>query len=78
MRRDDVHCHEVVEALTDYLEGALPVEQRSALEQHLLLCHPCAEFVRQMRTSIGLTGRLSDEDVPSEVMDQVLRMFRER
>jgi hypothetical protein len=31
-----------------------------------------------MRTSIGLTGRLQEEDVPEPVMDKVLQMFKDR
>lgn len=78
MNRDDVQCREVVEVLSDYFEGALPTEQRAALEQHLLTCEGCSTYVDQMRTSIRLTGRLQEEDVPSPVMDKLLQMFRER
>ena len=78
MIRDDVQCREVVDVLTDYLEGALPAEERASLEQHLLLCQGCSRFVEQLRTSIALTGRLQEADVPAQVMDRVLRMFRER
>lgn len=78
MKRDEVLCREVVEVLTDYLEGALPVEQRVALEQHLLLCEGCANHVEQLRTTIALTGRLREEEVPPQVMERVLRMFEER
>lgn len=78
MNRDDVPCREVVELLTDYFEGALPVEQRAALEQHLLTCEGCTRFVDQMRTTIRLTGRLQEEDVPSPVLDKMVQMLRER
>ena len=77
MIADQVRCREVAEVLTDYLEGALPVEQRVALEQHLLLCEGCTNFLEQLRTSIALTGT-HVEDVPPQVIDRVLRMFRER
>ncbi|MBY9076579.1 zf-HC2 domain-containing protein [Nocardioides sp. WL0053] len=75
---DEVQCREVVNVLTDYLDGALPAEQRAALEQHLLTCEGCTNYVDQMRTSIGLTGRLQEEDVPQAVMDKVLQMFQDR
>lgn len=78
MNRDEVQCREVVGVLSDYFEGALPVEQRAALEQHLLMCEGCTNYVDQMRTSIRLTGRLQEEDVPAPVMEKMLQMFRER
>lgn len=78
MSRDEMRCREVVDVLSDYLEGALPAERRAALEQHLLTCENCVNYLNQMRTSIALTGKLQEEDVPDEVMDRVLDMFRER
>lgn len=78
MNRDDVQCREVVDVLTDYLEGAMPPEQRAALEQHLLTCEGCTNYVEQLRMSIALTGRLQEEDVPPQVMDRILNMFEER
>lgn len=77
MNRDDVACRQVVEVLTDYLEGVLPVEDRAALEQHLVLCEECATFLDQLRTTIGLTGRLRAEDVPDAVMSTVMRVVEE-
>lgn len=74
----DLQCRQVVELLTDYFEGALPMEQRVVLEQHLLFCEGCANYVGQLRTSIDLTGRLQEADVPPSVMDRLLLMFSER
>lgn len=78
MRQDEVQCREVVEVLTNYLEGVLPPAERVAMEQHLLFCEGCAAFLEQMRASIALTGRIQEEDVPDEVLDQVVQIFRER
>lgn len=78
MIRDDVRCSEVVTVLTDYFDGALPADERVALEQHLLFCEGCVSFVEQLRTTVGLTGRLVQEDVPTPVMDRLLQMFGER
>lgn len=77
MKLDDVACRQVVEMVTDYLDGALPVEDRAALEQHLVLCEGCTTFLDQMRTTIGLTGALREEDIPDEVMAAVMRTIKE-
>jgi anti-sigma factor RsiW len=78
VKRDDVLCREVVEVLTDYLDGALPVDDREALEQHLLACTGCAAHLQQLRTTVSLTGRLAEDDVPPPLMDRLLAMFADR
>ncbi len=78
MNRDEVQCREVVAVLTDYLEGVLPVEERVALEQHLLICEGCTNFLAQLRTSIALTGALEVDEVPPRLMDAVLRLYLQR
>ena len=51
-------CRQVVELVTDYLEGALPGELRDAVERHLAVCPPCVVYVEQMRTTAAaLAGR---------------------
>lgn len=78
MNRDEVQCREVVAVLTDYLEGVLPVEERVALEQHLLICEGCTNFLAQLRTSIALTGVPEVDGVPAQLMDTVLRIYLQR
>jgi predicted anti-sigma-YlaC factor YlaD len=77
VRRNEVQCREVAEVLTDYLEGTMPAEQRTALEEHLVMCEGCTNYVEQLRVSVRLTGRLKEEDVPAAVMDTLLQMFKE-
>jgi hypothetical protein len=74
----DLQCREVVDVLTDFFEGALPVDHRILLEQHLLFCDGCAAFVEQLRVSLDLTGRLREADIPPPVMDRLLQVFSER
>jgi len=78
VKRDDVRCREVVEVLTDYLDGALSSDEREALEQHLLACTGCATHLEQLRTSVRLTGKLAEDDVPPPLMERLLMAFAER
>ncbi len=34
-------CQEVVQALSDYIDGALDVARRTEVEQHIASCHDC-------------------------------------
>jgi anti-sigma factor RsiW len=69
-------CKEIVELVTDYIEGVLPIEMRSRFDQHLSVCHPCAIYLDQMRQTIATLGRLPEESIPQSVMDTLLQHFR--
>jgi anti-sigma factor RsiW len=69
-------CREVVELLTDYLEGVLPRPLRERVEAHLQTCPDCTAYVEQVRTTIGALGRLRDENVPAGVLDELVAAFR--
>ena len=70
-------CRELVELVTDYLEGALPDGDRARVEEHLLKCDGCGAYVEQMRQTIRLTGRLGEDDVAPEAREKLLAAFRD-
>ena len=69
-------CQELVEIVTDYLEGTLPEDDRTRFDAHILTCPGCREYVQQMRTTLQLTGRLTVESISPGVRDDLLRAFR--
>jgi anti-sigma factor RsiW len=73
--RRDIACIEVVEVVTDYLEGAMPPRKRRLVEQHLAGCDGCDAYLEQMRRTIETTGRLREEDVPPELEERLLLAF---
>jgi anti-sigma factor RsiW len=73
----DLECRELVELVTEYLEGALSPEERTRFELHLAICPGCAAYVRQLRDTLGAAGRLSEESLPVETRDTLLRAFRD-
>jgi anti-sigma factor RsiW len=75
---DHITCREVVELVTDYLEGALPAADAARFEQHLSSCDGCDRYVDQMRTTIAIVGRIEEADVPPAVRDALLAAFRGR
>ena len=70
-------CQDLVELITDYLEGVLPPSEQREFEEHLLDCDGCADYVAQMRTTIELTGRLRTDDIDPVAVDKLLEAFRE-
>ena len=72
-----ISCQEVVELVTDYLEGALAAADTALFEQHLNFCDGCAWYVDQMRTTVATLGRIREQDVPAETREQLLKAFRD-
>ena len=73
---EELPCREVVELLGDYLEGAMAPDDRARLEQHLAGCEGCTAYLDQLRITIRLTGRLTEEAVSPKVMAPLLEAFR--
>lgn len=73
--RRDLACSELVELVTDYLEGALPEPERRRFEAHLATCEGCANYLGQMKATIRITGTLREDGVPAPVMDRLLEAF---
>ncbi len=74
---DPLRCIEVVELVTEYLEGALVPDDEARLEAHLALCDPCVRYIEQVRQTISAAGRVEPEAVPPEVLDRLLGVYRE-
>ena len=51
----DLSCQELVELVTDYLDGGLPDAEHLRFEAHMAACEGCDRYVEQMRTTIALT-----------------------
>ena len=75
---EHVTCQEVVELVTDYLEGAIPADEAAVFEQHLNFCDGCEWYVDQIRATIATVGRIEEEDVPPAMRDKLLAAFRDR
>jgi anti-sigma factor RsiW len=73
---EELTCAELVELVTDYLEGHLDAALLRRLEDHLAGCDPCVAFIHQMRTTIALSGRLRVDDLGSNAKADLLAAFR--
>ena len=73
---DDLSCKELVEVVTDYLDDRLAIEDRTRFEMHLVYCTPCQVYLDQMRQTVKLAGRLSEETLPPGSKEDLLRAFR--
>jgi anti-sigma factor RsiW len=76
-RRDDLVCQQVVELVSDYLEGALSRSDRRRFEAHLHKCPNCSNYLEQMRATIRATGTLHPDDLSPEVREEFTELFRQ-
>jgi predicted anti-sigma-YlaC factor YlaD len=72
----EMTCKELVEVITDYLENTLAPEERATFERHLTICIGCRAYLQQMRETLQMLGRLSEDDIPADVQQDLLATFR--
>jgi anti-sigma factor RsiW len=70
-------CKELVELVTDYLEGNLTRSETARFQRHLDGCDGCTTYVEQFRQTIKLTGSLHEEHIDPEARRELLSAFRD-
>ena len=73
----DLACQEIVELVTDYLEGAMDAALRASFEAHLAGCPHCTHYLEQIRATIRVSGTIDAEDLSPEFRAGLLEAFRE-
>jgi predicted anti-sigma-YlaC factor YlaD len=76
MVSNELTCKELVELVTDYLEGALAPTEHRRFEEHLAGCQGCRNYLQQMRETIRLTGKLTEEAIEPQAKEALLQVFR--
>jgi len=65
----------MTELITDYLEARLPWTDRARFQMHVGMCRHCRRYLRQMKLSVAVLGKLPPEPVPDEVMKSLMARF---
>jgi anti-sigma factor RsiW len=73
---EQLSCRELVELVTEYLEGALSEEDRSRFDDHVGPCDGCRVYLEQMRQTIAVLGHLPEEALSPEAERELLEAFR--
>lgn len=69
-------CKELVEVVTDYIEGTMQPDDLARFEEHLKLCPYCVDYVEQMRATMIAVGKVPDEPPEPETQQRLLEAFR--
>jgi anti-sigma factor RsiW len=73
---EQLSCQELVELVTDYLEGALPEDERLRFEDHISRCDGCKVYLEQIRQTVAAAGRLTEDALSPEAERALLDAFR--
>ena len=69
-------CRELVDLITDYVEGTLPESDRRRFESHLAECRYCRAYADQMRATIARLGERREESLSPATRERLLAGFR--
>ena len=72
----DMACQELVEVLTEYLDGALGAHDRARLEAHLAVCDDCQAYLDQFKTTISLADTFDHTKLTPELRNILTKTFR--
>lgn len=70
-------CQEIVELVTEYLEGTMDAGLRAAFEAHLAECEGCSHYLEQIEATIRLAGTIEPEALSPEFRAGLLEAFRD-
>ena len=76
MTRRHMTCQELIDLVTDYLEGDLPQPERARFEDHVAGCDGCRLAVEQFRLTVRTIGRVDEDEVPAPLREALLSAFR--
>jgi anti-sigma factor RsiW len=74
-------CRELMERLTEYLDGAMTPDQEDHVRAHLAACDGCTAAVEQFRMTIVVVGSIAETDVAAldpGLRADLLAAFRSR
>ena len=72
----EMACNELVDVITEYLEGTLPAADRRRFEAHLRDCPFCTTYVEQMLATVARLGEQPGCTLSADARAGVLEAFR--
>jgi RNA polymerase sigma-70 factor (ECF subfamily) len=66
-------CRELVERLSEYLDGELPAGLCDQIDAHMGDCPPCQVFLESLRRTVRWVGESGADGIPEEVRSALLK-----
>ncbi len=70
-------CRELVEVVTDYLEGALPPDRHAEVVAHLEGCEDCLRYLAQLQATRRVVASVPSPTLSAEQRSAAVDAFRE-
>ena len=77
MTTNELTCQQLVELITDYIEGVLPPAERAQFERHLAICSGCRTYLDQMQQMIRALGGEARGELSPDERTLLLDLFRD-
>ena len=74
---EQLSCQELVELVTDYVDGCPLAGGRARFDEHLGVCEGCRNYLEQMEVTVRVVGRIRPEDLSPEAGHTLLAAFRD-
>lgn len=75
VEHDRRSCHDLLDGLSDYIDGTADPAFCEELEHHLIGCENCRVVVDTLDKTISLYQMLPEQDVPDEIHDRLLHVL---
>ena len=72
----EITCRQAVAFVTEYLDDALSTPDRARFEAHLAECPSCNEYVKQIRVTVAVSGRVREEDLDPRARLDLMQLYR--
>jgi anti-sigma factor (TIGR02949 family) len=72
----DMTCADVVELVSDYLDGNLPESEAERVAVHLVGCPGCQAYFEQVRATSAGVREVEADDLPPDLRAKLLEAFR--
>ena len=73
----ELSCQEIVELVTEYVEGTMDAGLRAAFELHLTKCDGCSNYLEQIEVTIRLSGTIRPEALSPQFQAGLIEAFRD-
>jgi anti-sigma factor RsiW len=79
-----ITCRELIDFIIDYVDNALPPEQRKLFEEHLGVCPECVAYLNDYKTAVRVSrdacgcGEPADREsgIPDRLVQAILAARR--